>query len=116
VTGTLSSMVRQRVLRVTADAYPASFDAAKRMALTKATRVTPRDTKLVDWDKARGELMCVARVVVEAPGPEIDTNLRSETELHYRVTRDDAEVFFVEVAYADLMNVFSSRAPQEGFH
>jgi len=48
VTGTLSSMVRDRVLRVAADGYPASYDADKRAALTKATRVTPRETKLVE--------------------------------------------------------------------
>src|SRR5437870_5040177 len=71
VTGTLSSIVRDRVLRVAADAYPASFDAAKRSALSKATRVTPRATKLVEWDKTTGRLACVARVVVDAPGPDI---------------------------------------------
>ena len=110
VMGTLSSMVRDRVLRVTADAYPASVDAAKKRVLTKATRITPRDAQLLEWDKAAGRLACVARVVIDAPGPELDTNLRRETLLRYRVTRDDDEVFFVEVAYTDLLNVFPSRA------
>lgn len=113
VTGTLSSIVRERVLRVAEDAYPASFDAAKRAALTKATRVTPRATKLVEWDKATGRLACVARLVVEAPGPEIDTNRRSETELRYRVTRDDVDTFIVEVAYADIMTLFPTKAALE---
>ena len=106
VTGTLSSMVRDRVLRVAADAYPPTFDATKRAALTKATRVTPIDMKLLEWDTVRGRLECAARLVVDAPGPEVETNLRRETELRYRVTRDSDELFLVEVAYADLMAVF----------
>jgi hypothetical protein len=110
VVGTLSSMVRDRVLRVTADAYPSSFDAAKKRALTKATRITPRDTQLLDWDKAAGRLACVAQVVIDAPRPERDTTLRSVALIRYRVTRYDDEVFFVEVAYADLFNVFPSPA------
>ena len=113
VTGTLSSIVRDRVLRVASDAYPASFDVAKRAALTKATRVTPRTTKLVEWNKSTGRLACVARIVVDAPGPEIDTNRRSETELHYRVSRDDVDTFIVEVAYADMMTLFPTQAALE---
>ena len=109
VIGALSSMVRDRVLRVAADAYPPSFDAAKRTALTKAIRVTPRDAKLVEWDTAAGRLACVARVVIDAPGPERDTNRRRETVLGYRVTRNN-DVFFVEIAYTDLLNLFPSRA------
>ena len=115
VMGTLSSMVRARALRIAADAYPPSFDAAKRAALTKATRVTPRDTKLVEWDTTVGRLACVARVVVEAPGPDADTNVRSEADLRYRVTRDNDDTFFVEVTYADLMTLFPDRsAPRPG--
>jgi len=110
VTGTLSSMVRDRVLRVAADGYPASFDAAKRAALARATRVTPRATKLIEWDKGTGRLMCVARIVVDAPGPAIDTNLRREAELHYRVTFDAADTFFVEVAFAEMMTRFPMHA------
>ena len=110
VMDTLSSMVRERALRVAADAYPPAFDAAKRAALTRATRVTPRDTKLVEWDASTGRLACVARVVVEAPGPDPGTNVRSQSDLRYRVTRDDDETFFVEVTYAELMNVFPARS------
>lgn len=109
VTGTLSSMVRDRVLRVASDGYPPTFDADKRAALTKATRVTPREARLVEWDKSRGHLHCEARVVVDAPGPEIDTNERHEAVLRYGVTRDAAEFFLVEVAYDDLMRVYPPR-------
>jgi len=109
VTGTLSSMVRDRVLRVAADSYPSTIDAAKRAALTKATRVTPVDMKLVEWDTVRGRLACVATVVVDAPGPQLDTNLRREAKLPYRVMRDGAEVFLVEVSYADLMMIVPAR-------
>jgi hypothetical protein len=112
VTGTLSSMVRDRVLRVAADGYPASYDADKRAALIKATRVTPRETKLVEWDTKRGHLHCEARILVDAPGPEVDTNQRHEAVLRYGVTRDTAELFLVEVAYDDLMSVYPPRAPQ----
>ncbi len=97
VTGTLSSMVRDRVLLVAADSYPSTIDAAKRAALTKATRVTPVEMKLVEWDTVRGRLACVATVVVDAPGPQLDTNLRREAKLPYRVMRDGGEVFLVEI-------------------
>jgi hypothetical protein len=108
VMGTLSSMVRDRVLRVAEDAYPATIDAARRTALTKATRVTPRDPTLIEWDQAAGRLACVARVVVDAPGPDPGTNLTIENELRYRVTRDN-DTFLVEVAYAEMMSVFPPR-------
>ena len=110
ITGTLSSMVRERVLRVADDSYPATMNAARRAVLHKATRVTPGETKLLEWDANTGRLGCVARVVVDAPGPDLDTNLRSVAELRYRVTRDSDEVYLVEVGYADLMKAFPPRA------
>ena len=103
-------MVRDRVLRVAEDGYPPSLDASKRAALTKATRVTPIDMKLLEWDTVHGRLACVARLIVDAPGPEVVTNLRHETELRYRVTRDSDEMFLVEIAYTDLMAAFPPRA------
>jgi len=109
VSGTLTSMVRDRVLRVTADAYPSTLDAAKRAALTRATRVTPVEMKLVEWDTVRGRLACMATVVVDAPGPQLDTNLRREAKIPYRVMRDTGEVFLVEVSYADLMTIVPAR-------
>jgi hypothetical protein len=105
VSGTLTSMVRDRVLRVAADSYPSTLDAAKRAALTKATRVTPVEMRLVEWDTDRGRLVCLATVVVDAPGPQMDTNLRRQAKLPYRVMVDSGEVFLVEVSYADLMTV-----------
>jgi hypothetical protein len=109
VTGTLSSMVRDRVLLVAADSYPATIDASKRAALTKATRVTPVEMKLVEWDTVRGRLACIATVVVDAPGPQMDTNLRREAKLPYRVMRDGEEVFLVEIKYADLVTIVPAR-------
>jgi hypothetical protein len=53
-------MVRERVLLVAADSYPTTLDASKRAALTRATRVTPVEMKLVEWDTVRGRLACVA--------------------------------------------------------
>jgi hypothetical protein len=105
VSGTLSSMVRDRVLLVAADSYPSTIDAAKRAALKKATRVTPVEMRLVEWDTVRGRLACMATVVVDAPGPQLDTNLRRQAKLPYRVMRDSGEVFLVEVSYADLMTI-----------
>ena len=113
VTGTLSSMVRDRVLLVAADSYPSTIDAAKRAALTRATRVTPIDMKLVEWDTVRGRLACVATVVVDAPGPQLDTNLRREAKIPYRVMRDSGEVFLVEIKYADLLTVVPARSGPE---
>jgi hypothetical protein len=109
VSGTLVSMVRDRVLRVAADSYPTTLDAAKRAALIRATRVTPVEMKLVEWDTDRGRLVCLATVVVDAPGPQMDTNLRREAKLPYRVTLDSGEVFLVEVSYADLMTIVPAR-------
>lgn len=109
VSGTVTSMVRDRVLRVAADSYPATLDAAKRARLAKATRVTAVEMRLVEWDTERGRLTCMATVVVDAPGPGMDTNLRREARLPYRVMLDSGEVFLVEVAYADLITVIPAR-------
>ena len=114
VTHTLSSMVRDRVLLVAADSYPSTIDASKRAALTKATRVTPVEMKLVEWDTVRGRLACVATVVVDAPGPQMDTNLRHEAKLPYRVMRDSGEVFLVEVSYADLVTIVPAHSRSAG--
>ena len=70
VIGTLSSMVRDRVRRVVEDGYPASYDAAKRARLTKATYVSPQKMRLVEWDANSGQLTCVARIVVAVPAPD----------------------------------------------
>ena len=110
VTGTVSSMVRERVLLVAADSYPTTLDASKRAALTRATRVTPVEMKLVEWDTVRGRLACVATVVVDAPGPQLDTNLRREAKIPYRVMRDGGEVFLVEIKYADLVTIVPRRS------
>jgi len=109
VSGTVTSMVRERVLRVAADSYPSTLDAAKRAALTKATRVTPVEMRLIEWDTDRGRLVCMATVVVDAPGPHFDTNLRREAKLPYRVMLDSGEVFLVEVSYADLVTIVPAR-------
>ncbi len=61
--------------------------------------------RLVEWDTDRGRLVCLATVVVDAPGPQMDTNLRRQAKLPYRVMVDSGEVFLVEVSYADLMTV-----------
>jgi hypothetical protein len=111
VSGTVASMVRDRVLRVAADSYPETLDAAKRAKLAKATRVTAVEMRLVEWDTDRGRLKCVATVVVDAPGPQIETNLRVSATIPYRVMLDSGEVFLVEVSYADLMSIIPARMP-----
>ena len=103
-------MVRERVLLVAADSYPTTLDASKRAALTRATRVTPVEMKLVEWDTVRGRLACVATLVVDAPGPQLDTNLRREAKIPYRVMRDGGEVFLVEIKYADLVTIVPRRS------
>ena len=111
VSGTVTSMVRDRVLRVAADSYPVTLDSAKRAQLAKATRVTPVEMRLIEWDTERGRLNCVATVVVDAPTPQMDTNLRREAKIPYRVMLDSGEVFLVEVAYADLMSIIPASLP-----
>ena len=110
VIGTLSSMVRDRVRRVVDDGYPPTFDAAKRAKLTKATLIAPQTMRLIEWDAISGRLTCVARLVVIVPGPAPDMRQRTEIEVRYRVTRDDAETFLVEVGYDDMMSLFPARA------
>lgn len=116
VISTLSSMVRHRVQRVVEDGYPASFDAAKRARLTKATRVFPQTMRLVEWDANSGQLTCVARIVVAVPraGTGPGSTQRTEIDLRYRVTREDADTFFVEVGYAEMMSILAvqSAAPR----
>ena len=107
VIGTLSSMVRDRVRRVVEDGYPASYDAAKRARLTKATLVSPQNMRLLEWDANSGQLTCVARIVVAIPGPGRNTTERTEIDLRYRVTREDADTFLVEVAYAEMMSILA---------
>jgi len=110
VIGTLSSMVRDRVRRVVDDGYPATYDAAKRAKLTKSTLIAPQAMRLVEWDAIAGRLTCVARLAVIVPGTAPGARQRSEIEVRYRVTRDDADTFLVEIAYDDMMALFPARA------
>ncbi len=110
VIGTLSSMVRDRVRRVVDDTYPATFDAAIRARLTKATRIAPQTMRLVEWDAISGRLTCQARLVVVVPGRAPDAPERREIDVRYRVTREDADTFLVEIGYDDMMSLFPVRA------
>ena len=96
--------------RVVDDGFPATFDAAKRAKLTRATLIAPQAMRLAEWDAITGRLTCVARLVVIAPGPAPDTRQRSEIEVRYRVTRDDADTFLVEIGYDDMMSLYPVRA------
>jgi hypothetical protein len=106
VAGTLSSMVRDRVRRVVGDSYPATFDAAMRAKLTKATRISPQSMRLVEWDAISGRLSCQARLIVIVPGRPVE---RREIDVRYRVTREDADTFLVEIGYEDMMSLFPVR-------
>jgi len=110
VVGTLSTMVRDRVRRVVGDTYPATFDAAVRARLAKATRIAPQTMRLVEWDAISGRLTCQARLVVVVPGRAPDTPERREIDVRYRVTREDADTFLVEIGYDDMMSLFPVRA------
>ena len=110
VIGTLSSMVRDRVRRVVGDTYPATFDAAMRASLTKATRIAPQTMRLVEWDAISGRLTCQARLVVVVPGRAPDAPERREIDVRYRVTREDADTFLVEIGFDDMMSLFPVRA------
>lgn len=112
VVGTLSSMVRDRVRRVVDDSYPATFDAATRATLTKATLIAPQSMRLAEWDAISGRLTCVARLVVIVPGPAPAKRQRTEIEVRYRVTREDADTFQVEIRFDDMMALFPVRTVQ----
>ena len=75
----------------------------------EATYITADDAAH-RWDAISGRLTCVARLVVIVPGPAPDTRQRSEIEVRYRVTRDDADTFLVEIGYDDMMSLFPVRA------
>ena len=110
VIGTLSSMVRDRVRRVVGDTYPATFDAAMRARLTKATRIAPQTMRLVEWDTISGRLTCQARLVVVVPGRAPEAPERREIDVRYRVTRENADTFLVEIGFDDMMSLFPVRA------
>ncbi len=102
VTRTLSSIVREQFLRVAFDTVAYSYDADKRAAFKKATRVTAEDTKLIEWDRETGRLTCTARLIIDAPESGDRPNAKTATRLEYRVTGGDDGAFFVEVAFVDL--------------
>ena len=110
VISTLSSMVRDRVRRVVGDTYPATLDAAMRARLTKATRISPQSMRLVEWDAISGRLSCQARLLVIVPRHAREGNERREIDVRYRVTREDADTFQVEIGYDDMMSLFPVRA------
>ncbi len=99
---TLSSIVREQFLRVAFDTVAYSYNADKKAAFKKATRVTAEDARLVEWDKETGRLTCAARVIIDAPESSDRPNAKTATLLEYRVTGGDGGAFFVEVAFGDL--------------
>ena len=99
---TLSSIVREQFLRVAFDTVAYSYDAEKKAAFKKATRVTAEGTRLIEWDKATGRLTCTARVIIDAPESSDRPNAKTTTLLEYRVTGGDDGTFFVEVPFGDL--------------
>jgi len=51
-------------------------------------------------------------VVIEAPGPEDRSTTTGGAELVYRVTGGEEGLFFVEVAFADLVVLVANRTRQ----
>jgi len=109
VIGTLSSMVRDRVRRVVEDAYPPSYDAAKRARLAKSMRVSPQAMRLLAWDANSGQLTCIARLRVAVPASSgRNATETTEIDVRYRVSRDAPDTFLVEVGYAEMMSILAT--------
>ncbi|NDP41375.1 MAG: hypothetical protein GZ089_01435 [Aromatoleum sp.] len=106
---TVSSIVRDQVLRIISDSAPLPTDARRNAMASKATKVTLRNARLIEWDKSRGQLACSASIVIAAPGTGGGWSVETTAELRYRVTRGDQEAFFVRVPYPDLMAVLATR-------
>jgi len=109
---TLTSIVREQFLRDALDTVGYSYDAEKKAAFKKATRVTAEDARLIEWDAATGRLTCVARVIIDAPESSDRANAKTATLLQYRVTDGDDGTFFVEVAFGDLAAIRASPVPE----
>lgn len=109
---TLSSIVREQFLRVAFDTIAYSYDADKRAAFKKATRVTAEDARLIAWDKQTGRLTCSARLIIDAPESSDRPNAKTATLLEYRVTGGDDGAFFVEVAFGDLAAIRMPPMPE----
>ena len=112
VKAALTSMVREHFLRRALDTYALKLDAGKQARFAKAVRVTAQTPRLLAWDKTIGQLACVARMVIEAPGPENRPTTTGGAELAYRVTGGDDGRFFIEVAYVDLTGLLAFRLEQ----
>ncbi len=109
---TLSSIVREQFLRVAFDTVAYSYDADKKAAFEKATRVTAEDARLVEWDKETGRLTCTARIIIDAPESSDRPNAKTATLLGYRVTGREGGEFFVEVAFGDLAAIRMPSLPE----
>src|SRR6266496_2965002 len=112
VTRTLSSIVREQFLRVAFDTVAFSYDADRKAAFKKATRVTAEDTRLIEWDRETGRLTCTARLIIDAPESGDRPNAKTATLLEYRVTGGDDGAFFVEVAFGDLAAIRMPPPPE----
>lgn len=106
---TVSSIVRDHVLRIISDSSPLPTDARRNASDSKATKVTVRNARLIEWDKNSGQLACSASIVIAAPGVGGDSSVETTAELRYRVTSGDHEAFFVRVPFPDLMAVLATR-------
>ncbi len=109
---TLSSIVRDQFLRVAFDTVAYSYDADKKAAFKKATRVTAEDARLIEWDRETGRLTCTARLIIDAPESGDRPNAKTATLLEYRVTGGDDGAFFVEVAFGDLAAIRAQRVAE----
>ena len=99
VTGTLASLVREQYLRVAFDTVAYAYDAERKAAFKKATRVTVEDPRLLQWDQEFGRLACRARLIVDAPEGSDRPNAKTVFPLDYRVTMGDDGTVFVEVSF-----------------
>jgi len=106
---TLARMTRDRAMQVVADSFPPPAGTRGKVALAAATRVSVEAPRLLLWEKGEGRLNCVASVVIRAPLGERASVVTVRTELEYRVMGGSGERFFVEIAYADLMNLLPAR-------
>lgn len=109
VTGTLASLVREQYLRVAFDTVAYAYDAERKAAFKKATRVTVEEPRLLQWDQEFGRLACRARLIIDAPEGSGRPNAKTVVPLDYRVTMGQDGAFFVEVSFEALAAIGAPR-------
>jgi len=110
---TLGAIVHRRVVQVVTDGLPTTIEATRRAKLAKATWTSVQDPRLIEWEQREGRLKCVATVRLDARVDDRGGYVTAQRQLAYRVVEGGTDALLVEVAYGDLMRLFTMPAAAE---